>query len=46
MGWPSTWVIAEPHVLSASATELWRCLLRQQLSSLLGELEFSDKAPA
>ena len=31
MGWPSTWVIAEPHASSASATESWRCALQQQL---------------
>ena len=38
MGWPSTWVIAEPHASSASATELWRSKLQSQLSCLLGEL--------
>lgn len=36
MGWPSTWVIAEPHASSASATELWRSALQRRLSSLLG----------
>lgn len=35
MGWTSTWTIAEPSVLSASATELWRSKLRSQLSCLL-----------
>lgn len=35
MGWPSTWVIAEPHASSASATALWRSRLRQRLSCLL-----------
>lgn len=37
MGWPSTWVIAEPHASSASETVLWRCNVRQQLSYLLDE---------
>lgn len=37
MGWPSTWVIAEPHASSASATALWRSALQQRLSSLRGE---------
>ncbi|HWI10040.1 MAG TPA: hypothetical protein VNU48_01790 [Burkholderiaceae bacterium] len=37
MGWPSTWVIAEPHASSALATESWRRALQRQLSSLLGE---------
>ena len=35
MGWPSTWVIAEPHASSAWATGLWRCRLQQRLSCLL-----------
>lgn len=35
MGWPSTWVIAEPHASSASATALWRSALQQHLSCLL-----------
>lgn len=39
MGWPSTWVIAEPHASSASATELWRCKLQSRLSSLFGDPE-------
>lgn len=43
MGWTSTWVIAEPHALSASATESFRCALRSQLSCLLDEPEFSDR---
>lgn len=37
MGWPSTWTIAEPHALSASATELWRHKLDAQLRSCLGD---------
>lgn len=37
MGWPSIWVIAEPHASSALATELWRSKLQQRLSSLLDE---------
>lgn len=44
MGWPSTWVIAEPHASSASATELWRSALQQQLSSLFGERESNKEA--
>lgn len=39
MGWPSTWVIAEPHASSASETELFRSALQQHLSCLLGEPE-------
>lgn len=41
MGWPTTWVIAEPHASSASATALWRCRLQQQLSCLLGAVDSS-----
>jgi DNA (cytosine-5)-methyltransferase 1 len=37
MGWPSTWVIAEPNACGPSATELWRSKLQQRLSSLLDE---------
>lgn len=37
MGWPSTWVIAEPHASSALETELWRSTLQQHLSCLLGD---------
>lgn len=37
MGWPSTWVIAEPHASSALATESWRSALQQRLSCLLDE---------
>lgn len=37
MGWPSTWVIAEPHASSASATVLWRRKQASLLCSLLGE---------
>lgn len=41
MGWPSTWVIAEPHASSALETELFRSALQLHLSCLLGEPEFS-----
>lgn len=37
MGWPSTWVIADPHASSASATASFRCKLQSHLSFLLGE---------
>jgi len=37
MGWPLTWVIAEPHASSALATELWRYALRSQLSNFFGD---------
>jgi len=43
MGWPSAWVIAEPHASSALATASWRSKLRQELSSLCGE--FEEPAP-
>ncbi|MEZ2297273.1 hypothetical protein [Variovorax sp. RCC_210] len=36
MGWPSAWVIAEPHASSALATASWRSKLRRELSSLCG----------
>lgn len=39
MGWPSTWVIAEPHASSAWATELFRFRLQRQLLSFFGEPE-------
>ena len=39
MGWPSTWVIAEPHASSALATASWRSALRSQLSSFVDEQE-------
>lgn len=39
MGWPSTWVIAEPHASSALATALWRSALQQRLQYLLNDLE-------
>ncbi len=39
MGWPLTWVIAEPRASGASETELFRSVLQQHLSSLLGEQE-------
>jgi hypothetical protein len=42
MGWPLTWVIAEPSSSSASATESFRRALDWQLSSLLGEPESSE----
>jgi hypothetical protein len=45
MGWPSTWVIAEPHASSALETELFRLTLQSHLSSLLGEQD-SHKAAA
>jgi hypothetical protein len=32
MGWPSTWVIAEPHASSALATASFHCALQQRLS--------------
>jgi hypothetical protein len=41
MGWPSTWVIAEPHASSASETESWRSALQQHLSCLLDERDCS-----
>lgn len=44
MGWPSTWVIAEPHVLSALETVLWRSRLQSHLSSLYGEPASSKEA--
>lgn len=37
MGWPSTWVIAEPHASSASETVLWRRKQAALLLSLLGD---------
>lgn len=39
MGWPSTWVIAEPHALSALATESWRLKQAALLQSLLSDLD-------
>ncbi len=39
MGWPSTWVIAEPHALSALETASWRSVLQLHLCYLLGEQE-------
>jgi hypothetical protein len=45
MGWTSTWVIAEPHASSALETASFHCALRQQLSCLLGEQEFSKGFP-
>jgi hypothetical protein len=44
MGWPSTWVIAEPHALSALETASFHCALQSQLSCLLGEQEFLEGA--
>jgi hypothetical protein len=46
MGWTSTWVIAEPHALSALETASWRLMLQSQLSYLLDEPESLDKAAA
>lgn len=46
MGWPSTWVIVEPHALSASETALFRSVLQSHLSYLLGEQGSSDKEAA
>jgi hypothetical protein len=37
MGWPSIWVIAEPHASSALATASWRSALQLRLSCLLDE---------
>jgi hypothetical protein len=37
MGWPSTWVIAEPHASSALETESFHSALQQRLSLLLGD---------
>lgn len=44
MGWPSAWVIAEPHASSALATALWRSKLRQELSNLCDAPETERKA--
>lgn len=44
MGWPSTWVIAEPHASSASATASWRSALRSQLSYFFNEQELQREA--
>lgn len=44
MGWPSTWVIAEPHASSALETALWRSTLQQHLSCLLDEPASSKEA--
>lgn len=43
MGWPSTWVIAEPHALNALEAELFRSALQQHLSCLLDEPESSRR---
>ena len=37
MGWPSTWVIAEPHASNALATASWRSALRSHLSSFFND---------
>jgi len=42
MGWPSTWVIADPLACDASAMESYRFRLQQHLSCLLGEPEFLE----
>ena len=39
MGWPSTWVIAEPHASSALGTESYHSKLQQHLSCLFDEQE-------
>lgn len=39
MGWPLTWVIAEPSASSASATESHRSRQQQALLYLFGEQE-------
>ena len=44
MGWPSTWVIAEPHASSAAATESWRSALRQRLSCFFDAQESHREA--
>ena|GEM_PF-2195252 len=46
MGWPSTWVIAEPHASSALETALWRSTLQSHLSCLLDEPESLNKEAA
>lgn len=46
MGWPSTWVIADPRACGASEMELYRCRLQQHLSCLLGDLECSYREAA
>lgn len=46
MGWPSTWVIADPRACDASAMASYRSRLQQQLSCLLGELESSTREAA
>lgn len=46
MGWPSTWVIADPRACGASAMALYRSRLQQQLSCLLGDQECSDSKAA
>lgn len=43
MGWPSTWVIADPHACDASAMASYRSRLQLQLSCLLGKREFSEQ---
>lgn len=43
MGWPSTWVIADPRACDASAMALYRSRLQLQLSCLLGKREFSEQ---
>lgn len=46
MGWPLGWTsTTEPHASNASATASFRCALRWQLSSLLGEQESHKEAP-
>lgn len=45
MGWPSTWVIAEPHASSALATALWRSRQQRRLSCLLSGRACSCSSP-
>ncbi len=43
MGWPSTWVIAEPNALSALETASWRSALQSHLSFLLNDQNYLKK---
>ena len=46
MGWPSTWVIADPRACDALAMASYRSRLQQQLLRLLGEQESSGREAA
>lgn len=46
MGWPSTWVIADPRACDALAMASYRSRLQQQLLRLLGEQESSVREAA